>query len=399
MNLLAAGSAEVAEAFVEIGTVALVLAVLARVATWLRITAIPLFLLGGLVVGEGQLIPLDVSDSYITLTGEIGVLLLLLALGLEYTAEELQTGLRTGARTGLLDALANFTPGFAIGLLLGWEPIAALLLGGVSWVSSSGVAAKVLSDLDRLGNRETPSILNLLVIEDLAMAAYLPIVAALVAGSDASTTVKNVAIALAVVVLILGLAMRWGRHLSSLLAGSTDESLLLSVFGVTLLVGGLAQELQVSAAIGAFLVGIAVSGPVQQRASALLTPLRDLFAAMFFFHFAFAIDPSDVVRSLLPAVALVLFTVPGKLLVGWAGARRIGVAVPGRIRAGTALIARGEFSIVIAALGATLADGSELAALAAGYVLLTVVIGPIAARVDARRLAARIAPRPQPAPT
>ncbi|MGV3759134.1 MAG: cation:proton antiporter [Actinomycetota bacterium] len=393
MNLLAAGSAEVAEAFVEIGAVALVLAALARLATWLRITAIPLFLIGGLVVGEGQLVPLDVSDAYITLTGEIGVLLLLLALGLEYTAEELQAGLRSSARTGLIDAVTGFTPGFAVGLILGWEPVAALLLGGVTWVSSSGVAAKVLADLDRLGNRETPSILNLLVIEDLAMAAYLPVVAALVAGTGAGTTARNVGIALAVVVLILALAMRSGRHLSSALAGATDESLLLSLFGVTLLVGGLAQELQVSAAIGAFLVGIAVSGPVQQRASALLTPLRDLFAAMFFFHFAFAIDPSDVVRALVPAAVLVLLTVPGKLVVGWHGARRIGVAVPGRIRAGSALIARGEFSIVIAALGASLADGSDLAALAAGYVLLTVVIGPLASRADGRTVARRLQAR------
>lgn len=397
MNLLAAGSAEVAQAFVEVGAVALVLAALARLATWLRITAIPLFLVGGLVVGEGELIPLEVSDAYITLTGEIGVLLLLLALGLEYTAEELQTGLRTGARTGLLDALTSFTPGVAVGLLVGWEPIAAVLLGGVCWVSSSGVAAKVLADLDRLGNRETPSVLNLLVIEDLAMAAYLPIVAALVAGSGAGTTARNVAVALALVAAILGLAVRWGGHLSSLLAGSTDESLLLSLFGATLLVGGLAQELQVSAAIGAFLVGIAVSGPVQQRASALLTPLRDVFAAMFFFHFAYAIDPSDVLRSLLPAAALVLLTIPGKLLVGWTGARRLGVGVPGRVRAGTALIARGEFSVVIAAHGATLADGRDLAALAAGYVLLTLVIGPLAARLDGRAVARRLAARAAPA--
>ncbi|MFP5256244.1 MAG: cation:proton antiporter [Acidimicrobiia bacterium] len=399
MSILAAGGSEVAEAFVEIGTIVLVLSVLARLATWLRITAIPLFLVGGLVTGEGQLAPIEVSAEYISLTGEIGVLLLLLTLGLEYSAEELQTGLRTGARTGLIDAAANFTPGFAIGVALGWELTAALLLGGVSWVSSSGVAAKVLSDLSRLGNRETPSILNLLVIEDLAMAVYLPIVAALVAGTDATTTVKNVAIALAVVVLILALALRYGRHLSSALAGATDESLLLGIFGVTLLVGGLAQRMQVSAAIGAFLVGIALAGPVQQRASALLGPLRDLFAAVFFFYFAFAIDPADLARFLLPALVLAGLTVPGKLLVGWVGARRLGVAAPGRIRAGTALIARGEFSIVIAALGATLADGADLAALAAGYVLLTVVIGPVAARVDARRLAARISSRPRPAPT
>ena len=83
--------------------------------------------------------------------------------------------------------------------MLGWEPAAAALLGGVSWVSSSGVVSKVLADLDRLGNRETPAVLNLLVIEDLAMAVYLPVVGALIAGSDAVDTVVTVAIALVAV--------------------------------------------------------------------------------------------------------------------------------------------------------------------------------------------------------
>lgn len=112
------------------------------------------------------------------------MLLLLLPLGLEYNTEELRQGLRGSLVPGAVDGAANFTPGFAAGLVLGWDATTALLLGGVCWVSSSDVVAKVLSDLDRLGNRETPAILNLLVTEDLAMAAYLPVAAALVAGRD-----------------------------------------------------------------------------------------------------------------------------------------------------------------------------------------------------------------------
>lgn len=378
--MLASAGPEAARAFIEIGAVALVLAALARIAGRLGVTTIPFYLLAGLAVGEGGLAPLDVSAEFIGLVAEIGVLLLLLTLGLEYTAVELRSGLRTGLVPGLTDAVLNFTPGLACGFLLGWDLTAAVLLGGICWVSSSGIVAKVLSDLDRLANRETPSILNLLVIEDLAMAVYLPVAAALVAGRGLGETAVTVGIALVAVVVILLGALRFGRHLSALLAPGTDEALLLAVFGMTLLVGGLAQELQVSAAIGAFLVGLALSGPVQHRAGALVGPLRDLFAAVFFLFFSFQIEPGDLIGALLPGAGLAAVAAGGKVATGWVAAGRAGVARAGRLRAGGALIARGEFSIVIASLGATLDDGEDLGALAAAFVLLTAVAGPFAAR-------------------
>lgn len=383
-RLVAAASGDAALVFIEIGAVALVLSVLARLAARLGITAIPLYLLAGLAVGKGGVAPLDVSADFIELAGEIGVLLLLLTLGLEYSPDELRSGLRAGLRPGIVDAAANFTPAFLVGLALGWEPAAAVLLGGVCWVSSSGVVSKVLTDLDRLGNRETPPVLNLLVIEDLAMAVYLPIVGAVIVGTGALDTVVTVAIALAAVTLILTIALRWGRHLSRLLATGSDEALLLAVFGLTLLVGGLAQEVQVSAAIGAFLVGLALSGSVQDRAAAVIRPLRDLFAATFFLFFSFSVDPRDLVAVLVPAAGLALLGILGKLTSGWVATRSLTAGTPGRLRAGSVLIARGEFSIVIAALGAATADGAELGALAAAYVLMTAIVGPLAARYSDR---------------
>ena len=378
--MLAATSADTALAFVEIGALVLLLSAMARAAAHLGITAIPLYLLAGLAFGDGGLVSLDVSADFIALTAEIGVLLLLLTLGLEYSSQELRDGLRTGTAIGALDAVVSFTPGFGLGLLLGWSATASLLLGGVTWISSSGVIAKVLADLGRLGNRETPAVLNLLVIEDLAMAVYLPVAAALVIGGSATDTVRTVLIAVAAVAVILALALRWGEHLSRVLGQGTDEALLLAVFGLTLLVAGLAQQLEVSAAIGAFLVGLALSGTVQHRASDLIGPLRDLFAAAFFVFFSFQIDPATLPGVLLPALLLGLVTAVGKLATGWVAAARLGVARPGRLRAGAALIARGEFSIVIAALGAGLAEGEELGALAAAYVLLTAVAGPLLAK-------------------
>ena len=391
--LLAATEGGASLVLIEIGAVALVLSVLARVAGRLGITAIPFYLVAGLAVGEGGVAPLDVSSDFISLTAEIGVLLLLLTLGLEYTADELRHGLRTGVGPGVVDAVANFTPGFGVGLLLGWGATDAVLLGGVCWVSSSGITAKVLGDLDRLGNRETPAVLNLLVIEDLAMAVYLPVVAALVAGLDPGPTAVTVTVALVTVVVVLALALQWGHHLSTLLAPASDEALLLGVFGLTLLVGGLAERVHVSAAIGAFLVGLALSGPVQARAGALIEPLRDLFAALFFLFFSFQIDAGSLVDVLVPAAALALVTGAAKLLSGRVAARRLGVGPRGQLRAGTALIARGEFSIVIASLGAGTSHGEDLGALAAGYVLLTAIAGPLATKY-ADRERPRTAERP-----
>ena len=312
--IIAAGSTEAALAFIEIGAVVLALAVLARLAGHVGITAVPLYLLAGLALGKGGIVQLDVSEDFISIAAEIGVLLLLFSLGLEYSDSELREGLRTGVPPGLLDMFSNALPGVALGLILGWDPLAAVLLGGVTWISSSGVVSKLLADLGRLGNRETPAVLNLLVIEDLAMAVYLPVVAALIVGGSFAATAGSVGIALVVVLVLLLLALRFGRPLSNLLAGGSDESLLLAVFGITLLVAGLVQQVDVSGAIGAFLVGLALTGRAEERAVRLVFPLRDLFAATFFLFFSFQIDPSDLYRNAIPAVLLAVVTAFTKII-------------------------------------------------------------------------------------
>ena len=146
--------------------------------------------------------------------------------------------------------------------------------------------------------------LNLLVIEDLAMAVYLPVVAALIVGGTVLATLTSVAVALVAVSVILLAALRYGRRISDLVAGGSDETFLLTVFGITLLVAGIAQQLEVSGAIGAFLVGLALSGRAEERANELISPLRDLFAATFFLFFSFQIDPADLVDAAIPALVL-----------------------------------------------------------------------------------------------
>ncbi|GAA1010078.1 cation:proton antiporter [Streptomyces thermogriseus] len=365
---------------IEFGAIILALGLLGRVAGRLRFSPIPLYLLAGLAFGKGGLLPLGASEEFVAIGAEIGVILLLLMLGLEYTASDLVSNLKTQYPAGLVDAVLNATPGAVLALLMGWGPVAAVVLAGVTWVSSSGVIAKVLNDLGRVGNRETPVILSILVLEDLSMAVYLPIITALLAGAGLAAGSITLAIALSVAGLVLLLAVRFGRHISRFVSSDDPEKLLLVVLGLTLLVAGVAQQLQVSAAVGAFLVGIALSGEVAESTHHLLTPLRDLFAAMFFVFFGLHTNAADIPPVLLPALALAVVTALTKIATGYWAARRAGVSPKGSWRAGGTLVARGEFSIVIAGLAVTAGVNPALGPLATAYVLILVVLGPLTAR-------------------
>lgn len=367
--------------FLEFGVVVLALALLARLADRLDVSPIPLYLLGGLAFGGGGLAPLGFPEEFVAAGANIGVVLLLFMLGLEYTADELRANLRTGLPAAGLDAALNFAPGLLAGFALGWEPLAAVLLGGVTFVSSSGVIAKVLADLDRIGNRETPAVLSMLVLEDLAMAAYLPLVAILLVDASVGQAALALAAALGAAAAALIVAFRFGEQMSRGLASRSPEVLLLSVLAVVLLVGGGAEQLQVSAAVGAFLVGIALSGEVADQARALLGPLRDLFAAMFFVFFGLQTDPAEIPPVALAALALGVVTAATKVYTGWWAARRIGVGTRGRLRAGVALIPRGEFSILVAGLGVSAGVEPDLGPLATAYVLLLAVAGPVLIRL------------------
>ncbi len=366
---------------IEVGALLLGLSLLARVGGRFGISPIPLYLLAGLAFGSGGILPLSASTEFFAIGAEIGVILLLAMLGLEYTASELMGNLKSSRWAGLVDAAFNALPGAAFALLLGWGPVAAVALAGVTWVSSSGVVAKVLRDLQRLSNRETPTILSILVMEDLAMAFYLPVLSALVIGAGILQGATALVISVVVVLIILVAALRYGRVISALFAPSHPESLLLGVLGLTMLIAGLAQQVNVSAAVGAFLVGIALSGPVAHNSQQLLSPLRDLFAAVFFVFFGLSTNPADIVPVLLPAAILAAITMATKTLSGYLAAKRAGIGVPGRWRTGLALTPRGEFSIVIAGLAVAAGVEAQLAPFATAYVLITVVCGPLLARV------------------
>ena len=364
----------------EFGVLLLLLGAAAAVAWRIGLSAVPLFLLAGLAIGDGGILATPAAAPFLEVAAGIGVVLLMLTLGLEFSAQEFSEALKRHAPSGVVDLALNATPGLVAGLLLGLPFPGALALAGITWISSSGIVSRTLVDLGRLGYRETPAVLSILVLEDIAMAAYLPLLGVVLAGSGVLAGVGGVAIGVGAVSVALFLAPRVGPSMARLLTHDSNEQVLLRVLGLTLVVAGAAELLGVSSAVGAFLVGLAIPGETATTARTVLEPLRDLFAAAFFLSFGYSTDPADITPVLPAALGLAVVTAATKTATGWYAARRDGVGSRGRWRAGTALIARGEFSVVIAGL-AVGAGVVELGPIATAYVLVLAVAGPIIARL------------------
>ncbi|MGE5227234.1 MAG: cation:proton antiporter [Planctomycetaceae bacterium] len=371
-----------AAALLELGGVVLALALLTRVAGRAGIPAVPFYLLAGLAVGKGGVLPLETSRGFVETGAAIGLILLLFMLGLEYSASELLGGVRSSPLVGMVD-LANGVPGFVVALVLGWGLVPAFLLGAVAYISSSGVIAKLLRDLGGQRSPESRPLLPLLLVEDLLMALFLPVASAMVVGGLTASAVAWAVVAVIAVGVVLAVAVRLEAPLSRLLRGRTDEALLLSILGFVLVVAGLAESLRVSAAVGALLAGIVLSGPVASNARVLLAPLRDLFAAMFFFFEGLVVSPSGLLPMLPAALALAAAGAITKFATGWWAGRRAGLGRDEAIGSGILLIPRGEFSVAIAALGAAVEP--RLVPLAVSYVIVLAVVVPVLYRLHRPR--------------
>lgn len=367
--------------FIQLGGLLLALSLLSRFAKLIRQSAIPFYMTAGLLLGSGSILPFTESREFLSIGSEIGVVILLLMLGLEYSPKELIKNLKQNKSIALLDAVLNATPGFIAGLILGWGPVGAFILAGVTWVTSSGVAVRLLKELGRLANRETPTVISVLVFEDLAMAFYLPVLSAVAVGASLIDGTISVLIAVSLVAGIIAISFFWGKVISKFFSDTNIESLIIGVAGLAILVAGLATEAKVSSAVGAFLVGISLSGRVAAEASNRMRPLRDFFGAIFFVYFGIQTNPADIPPALLPAAALAAITMATKFITGYLAARKNGIGIPGRWRAGLALTPRGEFSIIIAGLAISANLNPAIVPFAATYMLMTVIAGPVMARL------------------
>jgi CPA2 family monovalent cation:H+ antiporter-2 len=387
MILIAASSASVEQnaMLAEIGGLLLVLGVAAFVATRFRFSVVPVYLIFGLALGKGGLFPVDLSEEFLNTGAQIGAILLLLLLGLEYSGPELVAAIRNKRSAGLIDFLVNALPGALIALIIGWGPIGAMVLGGITYVSSSGIAAQMLKETGWQRSELSRRITSVLVIEDLFLAPYLPLLTAIVFGLGAATGFVSVAVAILMTSLALLLSFRGSKTWSSILDTQSPGGLLLTVFGGALMAAGFAAMVGFSSSVAAFLVGLMLTGEVANAVRARLSPLRDLFAAIFFLFFGLNVSVSEIPAVLPLALLLAAVGIAGKMFTGWWIARDMADGLSW-YRAGAFLIPRGEFSILIASLAVGSAFGVQIEALTLTYVILTTIASSIALRLFRSKL-------------
>jgi CPA2 family monovalent cation:H+ antiporter-2 len=365
----------------ELAVTIAVLGALGLVARQFGLSAIPAYLLAGLLLGPNEPEQLAfIQPSEVTeFVAQLGLVFLLFFLGLEFSAGRL---LRTGRHIGLggtVDLVTNVGLGLIVGYAAFGVSLAALVLAACIYVSSSAIAVKGLIDFRRLGDDETDLVLAILVFEDLVVAFLLGFAAA--GGEGPSDTLVLVGTALAFVTLGLA-ASRWlSQPLDRLLDRLPVEFFLLAAFGFLVGMAALAEEVGLSEAIGALMAGIVLSETsVREQIEERFFSFRDIFAALFFFVFGLSIDVSafgDVGWIVALAVGM---TVVGKVGAGWVAGRVGGFSSRQSFNAGVALVAHGEFTIILAQLASgnnsiSEADRTDLVAFAGLYVLVSATIG------------------------
>ncbi|MCU1484574.1 MAG: transporter [Actinomycetia bacterium] len=383
-----------AEQLLALGGAFLLAGTLARLGRRVGLPTIPFFMAAGMLCGPytpGVVLFDDPHD--LELVATLGLVLLLFHLGLEFSLGDLVAGGRKLLLAGGAYLVLNMGGGLAFGFALGWGTREAFVVAGAIGISSSAIVTKLLVELRRLANPESRLILGIVVVEDVFLALYLALLAPVLGDAHgigaAFAEFGKAAAFLVALVLVARFGARW---VGKLVSSPDDELLTICFIGLAVLVAGLAEELGVSEAIGAFMAGLmlAESGAAA-RIERLVLPLRDAFAALFFFAFGLTIDPGaagDVAGPVLAAVAL---SVVLNLAAGLVAARLNGFGPGPAANIGLTVLGRGEFSLILATLAATAGLDERIGPFVALYVLVLAIGGPLLA-ANSRLVARHIPP-------
>ena len=363
----------------EIGLLFVGLGALSWIALKLHVSSVPLFLLAGLALGKGGIVPLNVSEDFLNVGAEIGAILLLLVLGFEYSASELAASMKKRWHAGLMDIVLNALPAAVLALIFGYGLMGALAFAGIMFISSSGIASQLIRETGWGKSNVAKRVTSVLVFEDILMAPYLPTLAAVTLGLGVWAGLISVGVALAVTLTIFLFAI--GREIPGLktLARRGPGVLLLLVFGTTLAAAGAATLAGFSGAIAAFLIGMLLTGEVAESLRSRFAPLREIFSAIFFLFFGLSIAAVDVLEVLPIAIVFSVVGIAGKMAVGWWVGRDMSDKMSWR-RIGAFLSPRGEFSMIIAATVVANTTLIGLKEITLGVVVLTAIYSTLAIR-------------------
>ena len=361
----------------QLGLIALALYLAAWGSKKLGVSTVVGFILVGLLLGPGGLVPVFAPSEVTDLFGELGLLLLLFFMGLEFSLARFAEGGRRTMVAGSVD-LANLVVGAMLGLALGFGPWGAAFLGSATYISSSGVIAKLLSERNLVAYPEAERTLGVLVYEDLAMVVVL--------GGLGLATAGGSPWQFAGVLLFLaayGLFLRFGRNGLERLLSREGEALVLLLLALVLLFSLGAAELGFPEAVAAFLLGMVVSDSRhRERVEESLGSWHQVAAAAFFFDVGLHVDLMGAGRYLPLAVLLLVVTTATQVATGFVAGRLSGLSLRGSVGHGLMLVPRGEFSLVIIGLAAAapqIAPDVEeaLRSTVSSYVVLSILLGSL----------------------
>jgi CPA2 family monovalent cation:H+ antiporter-2 len=365
-----------------LGVLFVIAYVLGRLGKLIGLPAIPIYMSVGLIASPNfHFFPLNFPSKEVELVAVVGLIFLLFSLGLEFDQDEFFGNIRSLLLSGGTRIVINMIAGFAFGLWVGWGTREALIIAGMTATSSSAIVTKLLIELRRLANRETPVILGITVVEDVFIAIYLAIVTVVIGGeTNVWKIVLELTISFGFLVLMFSLA-RWGGRVVSRLVGTRDDELFtILFFGLAVAFGGIGDLLGVSDAIGAFLIGLVLGATrFKARVEQFSLPLRDVFGAFFFLNFGLALDPATFGSVLVPVIVGVVMTLllntAGGQLIAW-----LNKLTPAEgFNVSAMLQNRGEFALILATLAFGAHLDSRLTPFAGLYVLIMAIVGPVLA--------------------
>jgi CPA2 family monovalent cation:H+ antiporter-2 len=380
----------------EIGLALGLIGIAMIVADRFGLSTVPFLIIIGMVVGPHAptIWKFDFrfveTDELISFMGRMGVLFLLFYLGLESNVSRLIKAGRSIVAGGSVYISINFLAGFLFAVLAGFSLQETMVIAGITTISSSAIVAKILFDYRRTANPETELILGITMFEDVFLAVYLSLLSGIVLSG--ATSVAGIAasggIALAFIVGLLVVG-RWARpFLDRLFNIGSSEVFVVIVFACLFLLAGLGETIHVAESIGALLLGL-ILGETRHslRMESLVVPFRDFFGALFFFSFGLSIDPFSLGGAVGLAAGAAALSLIGVTIAGLFVGRRTGMSREASLNIGFTLLARGEFSIIIASLAAAGSMAAIIQPFAALYVLILASAAPLLAGGSGRVLA------------
>ena len=338
------------------------------------------YLVAGLVIGPHVPIPLVADPTAVHTMSELGVVLLMFSLGLEFSLRKLFRVGRSVAVTAVVQCSMLLWLGFATGRLFGWTTRESLFTGAVLAISSTTIIAKAFEEQGITGKlREL--VVGVLIVEDLIAILLMAALTAIATGAGLSptslarTTARLGVFLVALVVIGLLVVPRAMRRITAM---GRPEATIVASMGLCFAMALLARELGYSVALGAFIAGSLVAESGEEKGIELLVqPVRDVFAAVFFVSVGMMIDPVLIVKYWLPIVVLTCVVVVGKIVSVSFGAFLTGNGTRTSIQTGMSLAQIGEFSFIIAGLGLSLkATGDFLYPVAVAVSAITTLLTP-----------------------